>query len=184
VACRRPAALSVRGPGHRVQGIELLLSECASAGLGLDVVGDGDLRERLQRRYARYTQIRFFGAVPQGRLVALYQSATAMVLPSLAPEVFPLTVLEAMACGTPVIAHDAGGSAEALERTGGGIVYRSRDELRSALRALGENRALRQAMACRARAGFEQFYTRARYLAAYFSVIEQIGGRTHATVAR
>jgi glycosyltransferase involved in cell wall biosynthesis len=166
------------------KGIELLLTECAAAGLELDVVGDGDLREALQKRYAAHTQIRFFGAVPQDRLVGMYQRATAMVLPSLAPEVFPLTVLEAMACGTPVIAHEAGGSAEALERTGGGIVYRSQDELRSALRTMGENRALRESMARRARAGFEQHYTRAHYLARYLALIDQIAGRKRAMVVQ
>jgi glycosyltransferase involved in cell wall biosynthesis len=164
------------------KGIEPLLAECSAAGFGIDVVGDGDLREALQQQYARDPQIRFFGAVPQPQLVELYQRATAMVLPSLAPEVFPLTVLEAMACGTPVIAHEAGGSAEAVERTGGGIVYRSRDELRSALRTMRDTPALRQTMACQARTGFEQHYTRAHYLSRYLGLIDQIGGRKRVAV--
>ena len=50
--------------------------------------------------------VRFLGAVPEADLPALYSAATAFVFPSLY-EGFGLPVLEAMACGTPVICSDA-----------------------------------------------------------------------------
>jgi glycosyltransferase involved in cell wall biosynthesis len=58
--------------------------------------------------------VRFLGYVPDGDLPALYSGARAYLLPSL-QEGFGLTVLEAMACGTPVIASSAG----ALPETAG-----------------------------------------------------------------
>ena len=131
----------------------------------LDVVGDGDLlRTRLQEQYAGSSHIHFLGSIPQPQLVSAYQSATALILPSLALEVFPLTVLEALACGTPAVVHDAGGNREAVEQTGGGFVYRSREELRRILSALAQDTTLQETIAQRARSGYERFYTRAHYL--------------------
>ena len=101
------------------------------------IIGDGELRQLLQAQYVGHPHIRFLGSVPQQQLVNAYQSATALILPSLAPEVFPLTVLEALACGTPVVVHDAGGNREAIEKTGGGFVYRTAEELRCHLFILG-----------------------------------------------
>jgi glycosyltransferase involved in cell wall biosynthesis len=58
---------------------------------------------------------RFLGHVAEGDLPALYAGARALVFPSL-DEGFGLPVLEAFACGTPVLASTAG----ALPETSGG----------------------------------------------------------------
>jgi glycosyltransferase involved in cell wall biosynthesis len=50
-------------------------------------------------------QIKFLGRVPDDHLPALYRGASAFIYPSLY-EGFGLPVLEAMACGTPVIASN------------------------------------------------------------------------------
>jgi glycosyltransferase involved in cell wall biosynthesis len=49
------------------------------------------------------SQVDFLGGVPHEKVVALYQNAITFVYPS-SVESFGLPVLEAMACGTPVIA--------------------------------------------------------------------------------
>jgi glycosyltransferase involved in cell wall biosynthesis len=160
------------------KGIAVLLDECEhTTAFDLDVVGDGDLRADLQRRYAHCAHIRFRGPVPQHDLVGLYQGATALVLPSLAPEVFPLTVLEAMACGTPAIVHDVGGNREAVDETGGGLVYDTRAELRNALFSMATDRELQLAMAQKARTGFERLYTRRQYLVRYLDLVRNISCR-------
>jgi glycosyltransferase involved in cell wall biosynthesis len=136
------------------KGIGVLLEEFARLpAFDLDVIGDGELRHRFEEQYAGHRHIRFLGSVPQRELIGAYQNATALILPSLAPEVFPLTVLEALACGTPAVVHDAGGNREAVEKTGGGVVYRSGKELRQILSALAQDATLREALAQRARTG-------------------------------
>ena len=59
-------------------------------------------------------QVRFLGYVPDDELPALYSSADVFILPS-KYEGFGLVVLEAVACGTPVIGADAGGIPTAIE---------------------------------------------------------------------
>lgn len=54
-------------------------------------------------------------------LINDYNSALVTVLPSLS-EIFPLVVLESMACGTPVICTDAGGMPEIVEDGENGFI--------------------------------------------------------------
>lgn len=61
--------------------------------------------------------LRLLGYVPDADLSALYSGARVFILPSLT-EGFGLTVLEAMACGTPVIASKAGALPETVGSAG------------------------------------------------------------------
>jgi glycosyltransferase involved in cell wall biosynthesis len=142
----------------------------------LIVVGDGDLRPALQRRYTGSPHIRFLGPRSHHELIPLYEKATALIHPSLAPESFGLSVIESFACGTPAIVHAAGGNREAIDATGGGYVYESREELHQALAALAEDSRVREMLGRRARKGYEQYYTEKRYLSAY---LDLIGGIQH-----
>ncbi len=59
-------------------------------------------------------RVRFQGALPNADLPAIYRAASVFVLPSL-NEGMSNTVLEAMACGLPVVLTDTGGTSELLE---------------------------------------------------------------------
>lgn len=137
----------------------------------LDIAGKGDLLESLRTQYRHCPWIRFHGAVPHEKLIAHYQNATALILPSLAPEVFPLTTLEAFACGTPAIVSAAGGSPEAIAHNGAGLVFHNHEELRTAIHSLVTQPALRESMSRLARAAYEDFYCESRYVDEYLSLV-------------
>jgi glycosyltransferase involved in cell wall biosynthesis len=59
-------------------------------------------------------RIEFVGRVPYEVMPDLYHSVDAVVLPSYS-ESYPLVALEAMACGTPIIAAEAGGVPEIIQ---------------------------------------------------------------------
>src|SRR5450631_2524684 len=75
---------------------------------------DRELRAELALRLAS-GRVHLLGYVPEEDLVALYGGAVAMAYPSHF-EGFGLPVIEAMACGTPVVATDV----EALHEVSGG----------------------------------------------------------------
>jgi glycosyltransferase involved in cell wall biosynthesis len=132
--------------------------EKLSGGIRLVIAGQEDFRSRdVFEEAARQAEgsVRFLGAVPDPDLPALYNLAEALTYPSLA-EGFGIPVLEAMACGIPVLASprgalpEVGGDAvlwvepedeEALARGIETILTDS--ELRGRLRAAGPHRAAR-----------------------------------------
>lgn len=99
-------------------GIELLLRALAMLPGGRLVVGGhGWLRPELEETAAALgvgDRVRFVGLISDADLVRYYQAADLVVLPSVALEGFGLITLEALACGTPVVATPGGGAAEVL----------------------------------------------------------------------
>jgi glycosyltransferase involved in cell wall biosynthesis len=125
-----------------------LLAAAAAAAVGrrLVVVGperDAALAAELRRRGAELR-----GYVPKDELVRLYQEAAALLFPT-RHEGFGLPVVEAMACGTPVLTtHDP-----AVREVGGdAIAYAEPAEFAAALaRVLADPEPWRQAGLERAR---------------------------------
>ena len=85
-------------------------------GARMVVVGDGPARARLEREWP---QVRFVGARRDDDLAANYASADVFLFPSLS-DTFGNVVLEALASGLPVVAHDCAAPQEHVEpgRTG------------------------------------------------------------------
>jgi glycosyltransferase involved in cell wall biosynthesis len=81
---------------------------------------EGDLRRRL-RDLGVLSQVTFTGHLPQVELAAQMRRAAVLVLPSLS-EGWPNVVMEALACGTPVVASGVGGIPEQLPGPGYGLL--------------------------------------------------------------
>ena len=138
------------------------------------VVGGGIQLQSLQEKYAHLPNIRFLGKLPQKQLAELYPHATALILPTLVPETFGLSIVEAFACGTPVIARDIGASRELIERTGAGFVYSDDAQLVEIATRLATDATLREDLGTRAHQGYRRFYTTQRHVDAYLEHIETI----------
>ncbi|MFQ3623684.1 MAG: glycosyltransferase family 4 protein [Acetobacteraceae bacterium] len=96
----------------------------------LAVAGEGPQRAELEAR-ARGLPVRFLGAVPQARLPELYALAEVVALPNRAEpgeaDGIAMTLLEAQACGRPVIGGRAGGSPEAIADGASGLLVEGGD---------------------------------------------------------
>jgi glycosyltransferase involved in cell wall biosynthesis len=101
-------------------------------------------------------RVRFLGFVPDGDLPALLSGATAFVFPSLY-EGFGLPVLEAMACGTPVLTANTSALPEVAGDAALLVDPSSSEAIASGLQRLAEDADLRAALRARSLARAAQF---------------------------
>lgn len=107
------------------------------------LAGKGALLEECQelvRQLHKEKQIRFLGYVSDIR--ELYTACDVCVSTSRI-EGLPFNIMEAMACGLPVVASDIKGHRELVEDGETGMLYKSRDseELKERIRAISKNRS-------------------------------------------
>jgi len=147
----------------------------------LAIVGDGPQRDRLSRR------ISDLGLAGRAALVgfrddvgAYLANADVLVMPS-RHEGLPFVLLEAMLCGTPVIAAKTGGLAETITDGETGRLFRAGDSagLAHALKELLCNSELRAWLARHARRLVTESYSgeamAARYVEIYRQCVEHSG---------
>jgi glycosyltransferase involved in cell wall biosynthesis len=89
---------------------ELAVRAAERAGVPLVVVGDGRSRSYVDQFAGPNTH--FLGKVDDDQLRDLYRRCRALLLPGV--EDFGIVPVEAQACGTPVLAVDAGGSRDSV----------------------------------------------------------------------
>jgi len=118
----------------------------------LVLIGEGSERPKLERLAREIgCRVHFVGAVPHEQLPAILNRCQVFVLPSLY-EGMPKALIEAMACGLPIVATDIPGNREIVEHGKTGLLCdTSAESIQSALalvlgnpelrRELGENAA-------------------------------------------
>jgi glycosyltransferase involved in cell wall biosynthesis len=112
--------------------------------------------------------VEFLGEIGEHEKQELLGNATALLFPIEWPEPFGLVMIEAMACGTPVVAWRRGSVPEVLDDGVTGCLVESLDEAVAATkRAAAFSRA-------RCRAVFEKRFTAERMARDYVSVYEQL----------
>lgn len=105
----------------------------------------------------------------------IYSAAHMFVIPSLEDNQ-PNTVLEAMACGTPVVGFKAGGIPEMVEHGKAGLLAPRGNvqELARSIEYLLDHEDARAAMALHARRRIEQVYSRDAQVEKYFQLYHRV----------
>lgn len=148
-----------KGPRYLVEaGLDILKNHPEAH---IYVIGDGPLKEKLIQQVASQkleNRIHILGNVPD--ILPILRRTTVFVRPSLTGEAISLAILEAMACGLPVVASNVEGNNEIVENEVNGYLVPPADP-----EALGEiigfllaNRKVADAMGKNARKTAEKVY--------------------------
>ncbi|MBV8049793.1 MAG: glycosyltransferase, partial [Acidobacteriaceae bacterium] len=121
------------------KGIHLAIQAARNAGVQLTIAGrvEGYPEHlayfRQQVLPALDENCRLIGPVGGNEKIALLRSASCLLVPSLAPESSSLVAMEALSCGTPVIAMNTGALPEIVEHGQTGFLVESADEMAKAI---------------------------------------------------
>jgi glycosyltransferase involved in cell wall biosynthesis len=130
----------------------------------LRVLGDGPLRESLGQYAAQMgldQVVDLLGRQPRTTVIALLQRARVLVFPSGCYENFPVAIVEAFACGTPIIATRHGAMAELVTDGRTGLLFTPGNarELAAAVEWAWAHPAEMERMGDAGRRQFEEQYT-------------------------
>jgi glycosyltransferase involved in cell wall biosynthesis len=159
------------------KGVETLLSAWRLISeLPLKVLGDGSLRDELMSKAIEQdVNIEFMGAMSRDQVLSVVGSAFLQIVPSECYEGFPMVILEAYACGTPVIGSRIGSLAEVIHDGETGLHFKAGNaaDLAGKVRILIANPALAAKMGQNARKVFEQKYTAERNFELLMGIYER-----------
>lgn len=143
----------------------------------LKILGDGPLRPELEQLVAQENlPIEFLGFCNRDTVMNIVGRAAVQIIPSECYEGFPLAVVEAYACGTPVIASRIGSLDEVVEEGVTGVKFEpgnSRD-LAVKVHAFWSNAVQRSILRQSTRGMFEQKYTEDRNFETLMTIYEAV----------
>jgi glycosyltransferase involved in cell wall biosynthesis len=162
------------------KGFHLALDAAARAGVPMLLAGEV-FRYPAHEEYFR-TEVaprldarrRFIGPVGFARKRRLLSAARCLLVASLVPETSSLVAMEALACGTPVVAFPAGALAEIVEHGRTGFFVRNADEMAEAVVAASQLDPEACRTAARTRFSLDRMTT--RYLALYEELVLRASG--------
>ena len=143
------------------KGVDILLSAWDKLQIPLKIVGDGELRESVQKYAKKSNFIEYMGQLSQKSVIDLLKKSRFLVFPSRLYEGLPMTIVEAFSCGVPVIASDLTPRAELICDSEIGILYSSNDPASLAYKAesLWNHPGICARMGRNARREYEDKYT-------------------------
>ena len=159
---------------HQKNLLALVEAMSGLPGARLLLVGDGSQRAEILNRAERFrVRMELVGVVPQLQLPALLRRMELFVLQS-HYEGHPKALLEAMACGLPVIGTDVPGIRDVIiHGKTGYLCDPSVEGIRDALRTVLANAALRQRLGYEARVAVEARCALPRIVEQELSVLQE-----------
>ncbi len=168
----------------REKGVDVLLKALplireALPGTALTVVGEGPARPLLGALAGQLgldEAVNFTGQVENQLLGEYFRQAAACVLPSVWMENCPVTALEALSCGTPLLGSDLGGLPEIVREGDTGLLFPRGDHERlaeQAIRLLGD-RELARRLGAGALAVFQRDYSPEAHFTRLSAVYEDL----------
>jgi glycosyltransferase involved in cell wall biosynthesis len=163
----RPFTIGFAGRLVESKGLLDLLAavRLLAAPVELLLIGDGELRGRLENQEIPGSRVRVLDGVAHADMASAYARMDVLALPSRTTptwkEQFGRVIVEALFCGLPVVGSDSGEIPWLISVTGGGIVFPEGDAraLAAALEGLRARPQERSRLADTGRAAVERMFT-------------------------
>ena len=158
----RDAAVLFAGRLTLEKGVGTLLGALpALDGTQVRVAGTGPMAADVAAAARAFPQLEVLGQLSWAETMARMSRAAAFIAPSIWYEGLPRTILEALACGTPVVASRIGAHREMITDGHDGFLFDPGDarDLAAKIRRLTGSESLRNAMSAAARDTFESRYS-------------------------
>jgi len=111
------------------KGVHLLLKAfAATSNQNIIIAGDGPEKNTLELQYRNYSNISFTGYLTKTEITGYMKRCKAFICPSIWYEGAPLTIIEAFATGTPVIASRLGSMLDTITDGYDGLHFTAGDE--------------------------------------------------------
>lgn len=122
-----------------------------------------------------HPQVKPLGHIPLEKLPMYYSAANVFVIPSLVDNL-PYTVLEAMACGAPVVGSSVGGIPEEIEDGVNGylVPHSHPKDLGNAILAILQDQQKQIAMSRASRVRVEKFFSMETFTARYTKLFQRL----------
>lgn len=123
------------------KGTDVAIKVALKLGENLTIAGEpnrGRFWEEKIQPYLKRKNIKYVGCVPYEKTHQYYREAKALLCPIKWEEPFGLTFIEAMACGTPVIAFDRGSVKEIVKDGKTGFVVKDINEMINAVKKIDQ----------------------------------------------
>ncbi|HYT74669.1 MAG TPA: glycosyltransferase [Vicinamibacterales bacterium] len=160
------------------KGLMTMLRAWTALGdIPLRIVGDGPLMADVQACIAQHglTGVETLGYRPPEQTLDLIKGARFLIFPSECYESFPMTILEAFACGVPVIASRRGSMSEIVHDGQTGLLFAAGEasDLAQCASHAWTNPHLLARIAAKARAAYEAHYSAPANYPALIAVYER-----------
>lgn len=133
------------------KGILVLINSIKSwnKNVNLKIIGTGPLGGMIENYSLRFKNLEYLGKVDNEKLSEYYAASDLLIVPSVHEEGFGRVILEALACGVPIVGASRGAIPEAIDETVGKLIdvdennikktveyfYKNRDKLRELSRS-------------------------------------------------
>ncbi|HET6320449.1 MAG TPA: glycosyltransferase family 4 protein [Hyphomicrobium sp.] len=178
-----PSYLAFLGRISPEKGIERAIRVARRSGIPLKIAAkvdkaDHDYFEEVVRPMLREPGVEFIGEISDSQKAAFLSGALGLLMLIDWPEPFGLVMIEAMACGTPVIAFKLGAVPEIIDHGATGFVVADED---AAVNAVGKLLSIPRA---EIRPQFERRFTSRRMADDYLDIYADLIGATDRRIRR
>lgn len=158
------------------KGPDRAIEIAARSGMPLKIAAKIDAQDRayweavVEPLIASHSNVEYIGEIDEGQKADFLGNAAALLFPINWPEPFGLVMIEAMACGTPVLAFRYGSAPEVIDDGVSGILV---DTVEQAVESLGRVLELDRR---KVRESFETRFTTERMTRDYLDIYQNLPG--------